>query len=50
VLQQGTVIEEGSHDGLMSQGGHYASLYDTYFRHQSADFNAEMFQSRAVVR
>ena len=50
VLQQGAVIEEGSHDALMSRGGHYASLYDTYFRHQSADFNAELFQSRAVVR
>jgi ATP-binding cassette subfamily B protein len=46
VLQQGSVIEEGSHDGLMAQGGHYASLYDTYFRHQSADFNAEMFAAR----
>jgi ATP-binding cassette subfamily B protein len=46
VLQKGTVIEEGSHDALMTRGGHYASLYDTYFRHQSADFNAEMFQAR----
>ncbi len=38
VLQQGQIIEQGSHDLLMTQGGHYAELYDTYFRHQSPDF------------
>jgi len=35
VLQKGRIIEEGSHSWLMKQGGHYAELYDTYFRHQS---------------
>lgn len=38
VLQRGRIIEEGSHHGLMRQGGHYAELYDTYFRHQSLEF------------
>ncbi|MDA0699752.1 MAG: ABC transporter ATP-binding protein [bacterium] len=38
VLRQGEVIEEGSHDALLEQGGHYAELYDTYFRHQSPDY------------
>jgi ATP-binding cassette subfamily B protein len=38
VMQAGTVIEEGSHEALMSAGGHYAELYDTYFRHQSLDY------------
>ncbi len=38
VLQQGRIIEEGNHDSLMQQGGHYAELYDTYFRHQSPDY------------
>jgi ABC-type multidrug transport system ATPase subunit len=38
VLQQGRIIEEGHHNDLMARGGHYAELYDTYFRHQSPDF------------
>ena len=38
VLRQGAIIEEGDHDGLMGQDGHYAELYDTYFRHQSVDY------------
>ncbi|MDP1715226.1 MAG: ABC transporter ATP-binding protein [Anaerolineales bacterium] len=35
VMQKGTIIEEGSHDSLLNQNGHYAELYNTYFRHQS---------------
>ncbi|MBP6015365.1 MAG: ABC transporter ATP-binding protein [Candidatus Promineofilum sp.] len=35
VLQKGQIIEEGAHNELMVQSGHYAELYDTYFRHQS---------------
>jgi ATP-binding cassette subfamily B protein len=35
VLENGKIIEEGSHDSLLAQGGHYAGLYNTYFRHQS---------------
>lgn len=38
VMQAGRVIEEGSHEALMAAGGHYAELYDTYFRHQSLDY------------
>jgi ATP-binding cassette subfamily B protein len=41
VLSEGRVIEEGSHDTLMAAGGHYAELYDTYFRHQSPDYLVE---------
>ncbi|MBI3150952.1 MAG: ABC transporter ATP-binding protein [Chloroflexi bacterium] len=35
VMQKGTIIEEGNHEGLLNQNGHYAELYNTYFRHQS---------------
>jgi ATP-binding cassette subfamily B protein len=38
VLKQGRIIEEGTHDQLLSAGGHYAELYNTYFRHQSIDY------------
>ncbi len=44
VLERGQIIEEGNHDQLMRQGGHYAVLYDTYFRHQVASFNEETFR------
>jgi len=35
VMEKGGIIEEGDHAGLLAQGGHYAALYNTYFRHQS---------------
>jgi len=38
VLQKGAILEEGSHDQLLTRGGHYAELYNTYFRHQSLEF------------
>jgi ATP-binding cassette subfamily B protein len=38
VLEQGQIIEQGSHRQLLNQGGHYAELYDTYFRHQSLKY------------
>ena len=41
VLRQGQIIEEGDHDSLLAQGGHYATLYNTYFRHQSLAYIEE---------
>jgi ABC-type multidrug transport system fused ATPase/permease subunit len=38
VMDRGRVIEEGTHDRLLVQAGHYAELYNTYFRHQSLDY------------
>ena len=34
-LKDGRIIEEGGHEQLLQAGGHYAELYNTYFRHQS---------------
>lgn len=47
VLRQGQIIEEGDHDMLMADGGHYAELYSTYFRHQSLDY---VEQAAALAR
>jgi ABC-type multidrug transport system fused ATPase/permease subunit len=46
VLRDGRIIEEGNHARLMARGGHYAELYDTYFRHQSLEY---VEQSRSLA-
>jgi ABC-type multidrug transport system fused ATPase/permease subunit len=38
VMDHGRIVEEGTHDQLMAQGGHYSELYNTYFRHQALDY------------
>jgi ATP-binding cassette subfamily B protein len=43
VLSEGRIIEEGNHATLMTLGGHYAQLYDTYFRHQSPYYKPKGF-------
>ncbi|MGQ9814024.1 MAG: ABC transporter ATP-binding protein [Candidatus Roseilinea sp.] len=40
-LDHGQIIEEGSHSFLLAKGGYYATLYQTYFRHQSPDYQVE---------
>ena len=47
VMEKGAIIEEGNHDGLLAKGGHYATLYNTYFRHQSL---AYVEQSKKFVK
>jgi ABC-type multidrug transport system fused ATPase/permease subunit len=46
VLRSGEIIEEGTHDALLASGGHYAELYNTYFRHQSIEY---IEQARALA-
>jgi ATP-binding cassette subfamily B protein len=38
VIDQGEIIEQGDHESLLSSHGHYAELYNTYFRHQSLSY------------
>jgi ATP-binding cassette, subfamily B, bacterial len=42
VMREGAIIEQGSHEGLLGQAGHYAELYNTYFRHQSLAYVEQM--------
>jgi ATP-binding cassette subfamily B protein len=46
VMQTGAIIEEGNHEGLLARGGHYAELYNLYFRHQSL---AYVEQAREMI-
>ena len=46
VLREGQIIEEGDHQTLMARGGHYAELYDTYFRHQSLEYVEQVGERR----
>ena len=46
VMEKGGIIEEGDHEGLLLGGGHYATLYNTYFRHQSLEY---VEQAREMV-
>lgn len=38
VMENGRIIEEGTHQVLLQNASHYAKLYNTYFRHQSLDY------------
>lgn len=49
VIDNGEITEEGNHEQLMEADGHYAELYNTYFRHQSLSYveNAKEMFSQA---
>ncbi|TDD43826.1 ABC transporter ATP-binding protein [Nonomuraea terrae] len=40
VLDHGRIVEEGDHQTLLSRGGRYCEVYNTYFRHQSPNYRA----------
>jgi ATP-binding cassette subfamily B protein len=50
VLQKGRIIEQGSHDELLTQGGHYAELYNTYFRHQSLEYQGVVKERKDALK
>lgn len=50
VMDHGQIMDQGTHDELMARGGHYAELYNAYFRHQELDYRPPMDQDDAVAR
>jgi ATP-binding cassette subfamily B multidrug efflux pump len=45
VLEQGRIVEQGSHAELLALGGHYAALW----RHQSGGFLSEEVNDAALL-
>ena len=50
VMEKGRIIEEGNHIALLKRGGHYATLYNTYFRHQSLDYRPDWVDNRGAAK
>jgi len=50
VMDKGSIIEEGDHNGLLEKGGHYATLYNTYFRHQSLEYRPDWVDDARTAR
>src|SRR5512133_3672907 len=38
VMENGAILEQGTHQSLLMGGGHYAKLYNIYFRFQSLEY------------
>ncbi|MBN2005425.1 MAG: ABC transporter ATP-binding protein [Anaerolineae bacterium] len=51
VMDHGSILEEGTHADLIARSGHYATLYNTYFRHQSLSYieNFETWSKAPVM-
>ncbi|MHA1170191.1 MAG: ABC transporter ATP-binding protein, partial [Candidatus Hodarchaeales archaeon] len=41
VMDNGAIVEEGTHDELLNLEGKYASLYNQYFVHQTLDWQEQ---------
>ena len=38
VMEKGKIIEEGTHDSLLTKGGKYGQLYKQYYEHQHVEW------------
>jgi ABC-type multidrug transport system fused ATPase/permease subunit len=47
VMDHGQIIEEGTHQSLLSQKGKYAQLYKKYFEHQKLDWHPSSLETKA---
>jgi ABC-type multidrug transport system fused ATPase/permease subunit len=36
-MEKGKIIEEGTHQSLITKNGKYGTLYNQYYEHQSLD-------------
>ena len=43
VMDNGAIVEEGTHEELLDLQGKYASLYNQYFVHQTLDWQEQTF-------
>lgn len=50
VMNQGDIIEQGTHEGLLAKGGFYASLYQSQFAGQSIDEAVADTRQRKIAR
>ncbi|MFX0003220.1 MAG: ABC transporter ATP-binding protein [Promethearchaeota archaeon] len=41
VMENGKIIEEGTHESLFAEGGKYGKLYKQYFEHQSLSWHTD---------
>ncbi|MCL5951905.1 MAG: ABC transporter ATP-binding protein/permease [Chloroflexi bacterium] len=48
VMNHGTIIEQGTHEGLLAQKGFYADLYNSQFRGRSVDEAIELAQAQKL--
>jgi ABC-type iron transport system FetAB ATPase subunit len=46
VFDGNAIAREGSHAGLLAEGGLYAKIYDAFFRHQSPNYFHEILEEK----